>query len=56
MDYYADRLTLRELMNRLQSLPPEAPIWRVLEEQDARAAERAHIAEVEKTLAMFKPK
>lgn len=43
LDYYEDRITLRELVNRFYALPPEAPIWDVLraEWEKADAAHKA---------------
>ena len=54
-DYYRGDLTLRQIANRLRSLPVEAPIWRVIEDQQAKAEEHQKVAEIEATLAKFKP-
>ena len=54
-DYYRGVLTLRQVANRLLSLPHEAPIWRVVEEQQEAAEQRQKVAEIEATLAKFKP-
>ena len=54
-DYYRGALTLRQVYVRICSLPPESPLEGLLREQQERAAERARVAEIEATLAKFKP-
>ena len=54
-DFYEDRLSLRELYNRLRCLPPAAPLWDVLHEEHEKAAAQRKVDEVEETLARLKP-
>jgi hypothetical protein len=52
-DFYEGRMSLRELGNRFFSLPPEAPIWAVLDEERERHAAKRQVSEIENTLAPF---
>lgn len=54
-DFYAGRLSLRQLLNRFVALPPEAPIWHTLREEADAAEAVSREAEIEQTLAKFKP-
>lgn len=53
-DFYADRLTLRQLKVRLLGLPPEAPTWDLLREEHEKAHARRQAADIEDVLARFK--
>jgi hypothetical protein len=53
-DFYEGRLSLRELGNRFFSLPPEAPIWAVLDEERERQEAQRQVSEIENTLSPFK--
>ncbi len=56
LDYYEDRLSLRELLNRFYALPAEAPIWDVLRAEDQKAEERRRAAEIDDVLNRYKPR
>lgn len=53
-DFYEDRLSFRELCNRLLALPATAPIWDVLRDEHEKADAERKVHEVEQTLARFK--
>lgn len=55
-DYYADRLTLRELANRFFALPPEAPVWDIVREEQERAKAARKADDIDDVLTRFKPR
>lgn len=54
LDYYEDRISLRELANRFYALPDEAPIWGVLRAEDAKAEEARKDAELDDVLNRYR--
>jgi hypothetical protein len=38
LDYYEDRMSLRELLNRLLALPHDCPFWAAMRDQQEAAA------------------
>lgn len=52
-DFYRGALTLRQLWTRIICLPPEAPINRVLEEEQERADAARQVSDIEDVLSSF---
>ena len=52
--FYRGALTLRQVWNRLICLPPEAPINRVLEEEQERADAARQVSDIEDVLSSFR--
>jgi hypothetical protein len=52
-DFYAGRLTLRQIWVRFSSLPPEANIWTALEPEMKQAEATRKAKSVESSLSQF---
>lgn len=52
-DFYRGELTLRQVWNRLICLPHEAPINRVLEDEQEKADAARAVSDIEGVLATF---